>query len=53
MNEKQNEKPVSEPKKKRLGDYTAQELNVLLVEERQRLFEEAILGNLGKDRKEP
>ena len=49
MKEKENKNPVPEPKKKRLGDYTAQELNALPVEERQRLFTEAILGNLTRN----
>lgn len=52
MNEKQNEKPVPELKKKRLGDYTARELNEMPIEERQRLFSEAFLRNLSKDRPE-
>ena len=52
MNEKQNEKPVPEPKKKRLGDYTAKELNEMPIEERKRLFEEAFLRNLSKERPE-
>ncbi len=52
MNEKQNEKPVPEPKKKRLGDYTAKELNEMPIEEHQRLFEEAFLRNLSKERPE-
>ena len=52
MKEKENKNPVPEPKKKRLGDYTAQELNEMPIEERKRLFEEAFLRNLSKERPE-